>query len=166
MATPTNLPASFTSSVLTSSQMNNLRGAFRILQVVMGTTSTMVASASATLVDTGLSATITPQSSSSKILVAVNHAHCYKDTGNGFNCMTLTLVRAATTIQTFAVFSGFQGAAQTLYWNEGTLCLDSPATTSAVTYKTQFASQFGTSQVQVQSGSNVSSTIILMEVSA
>ena len=38
MATPTTLPAAFVSgAILTADQMNNLRGAFRVLQVVTST---------------------------------------------------------------------------------------------------------------------------------
>ena len=41
MATPTNLPASFVAgAILTAAQQNDLRGAFRVLQVVQGTTTT------------------------------------------------------------------------------------------------------------------------------
>ena len=75
MATPTTLPASFTAGqVLTASQMNNLRGAFRVLQVVSTTkTDTYTdSSASGTLTTvTGLSATITPSATTSKILIYV-----------------------------------------------------------------------------------------------
>ena len=70
MATPTNLPAAFTvGQVATAAQMNDLRGAFRILQVIQGTTSTRTSSSTTTYADTTLSASITPTSSSSKILV-------------------------------------------------------------------------------------------------
>lgn len=166
MATPTNLPASFTSSVLTSSQMNNLRGAFRILQVVTGSTSTAVSSSTTTLVDTGLSATITPQSSSSKILVYVAHPHCYKSTPNGFTSMNLALLRGATNIQSIGTVLGFTGTSLDLVFSTSTIYLDSPATTSATTYKTQFASAFGAASVHVQYASQGTSTIVLMEVSA
>jgi hypothetical protein len=43
--------------------------------------------------------------------------------------------------------------------------LDSPATTSAVTYKTTFRNNANDNQVQVQNNSNTS-VITLMEVSA
>ena len=165
MATPTNLPASFTSAVLTSSQMNNLRGAFRILQVVSATTTTVANSSSATLADTGLSATITPQSSSSKILVYVTHPQNLKSSDNGFNCFKMSLLRGATEIQTIATVLGFNAQAQELYFSTSSVCLDSPATTSATTYKTQFASRFGAAFVRVQADGSAS-TIVLMEVSA
>jgi len=165
MATPTNLPASFTSEVLTSAAMNNLRGAFRILQVVTGTTSTATDSSSATLADTGLTATITPQSSSSKILIYATHPQCFKSSGNSFNCLKMSLLRGATEIQTIATVLGFNGQLQESYFATSTAYLDSPATTSATTYKTQFASRFGAATVRVQADGSAS-TIVLMEVSA
>ncbi len=83
MATPTTLPAAFVSgAVLTADQMNNLRGAFRVLQVVSATTATAVTNNTNVQADTGLTATITPQSTSSKILVMVSQAGCEKTAGN------------------------------------------------------------------------------------
>jgi len=166
MATPTNLPASFTSAVLTSSQMNNLRGAFRILQVVTASTSTAASSSTTTLVDTGLTATITPQSSSSKILVYVAHPQCIKTTPNGFTCLKLSILRGATVIQDVVTVAGFTGTSLDNVFSVTGVHLDSPATTSATTYKTQFASAFGAASVSVQYGSAGTSTIVLMEVSA
>jgi hypothetical protein len=146
--------------------MNNLRGAFRILQVVTGTTSTLASSATATLADTGLTATITPQSSSSKILVFVNHPQCHKTNANGFNCLVLAIVRGSTNIQTVTSVGGFTGAAGDSVFGVSGAVLDSPATTSATTYKTQFASAFATATLNVQFGSAGTSSIVLMEVSA
>lgn len=166
MATPTNLPASFTSAVLTSTQMNNLRGAFRILQVVTGSTSTEVVSASTTHIDTGLTATITPQSSSSKVLVYVAHPQCIKSDANVFNCMNMRLLRGGTVIQTIGTVVGFTNTLSSNIFGITGIHLDSPATTSATTYKTQFCSQFGNSNVATQFGSAGTSTIVLMEVSA
>jgi hypothetical protein len=167
MATPTNLPATQTSgNVLTAAWLNDLRGAFRILQVVSASTSTAVTSSTTTLVDTGLSATITPQSSSSKILVYVAHPHCYKSTPNGFTSMNMALLRGSTNIQSIGTVLGFTGTSLDLVFSTNTVCLDSPATTSATTYKTQFASAFGAASVHVQYASQGTSTIVLMEVSA
>jgi len=166
MATPTNLPASFTSAVLTSTQMNNLRGAFRILQVVSASTSTEVNSASATHVDTGLTATITPQSSSSKVLVYVAHPQCLKSDANSFNCINMRLLRGSTVIQTIGTVVGFTASNSSNIFGITGIHLDSPATTSATTYKTQFCSQFGAATVTTQFGNAGTSTIVLMEVSA
>jgi len=100
MATPTNLPATFvTGNVLTAAQQNALRGAFRVLQVVsFSSTGGATGSSSATFVDTGVSASITPQSTSSKILIMVNHsAYSFGAGTTG----TIVLLRNSTTLQTF-----------------------------------------------------------------
>jgi hypothetical protein len=166
MATPTNLPASFTTgAVLTAAQMNDLRGAFRILQVVTGETTTETSTSSTTHVDTTLTATITPQSSSSKILVYVSHPNCFKGNGNTLNSINFRLVRGSTNIYTFNSFLGFTGSASEMYFSANAIHLDSPATTSATTYKTTFANEVAASQVKVQQ-INIGSRILLMEVSA
>ena len=174
MATPTNLPASFSvGAVLTADQMNDLRGAFRVLQVVQGVTSTVATSSSATFADTGLTATITPQSNTSKILVFVSQAGCSKSAASVFNALAFRLMRGATSIQSFSVFAGYNGAVAAEYLNVGsqsTIFLDSPATTSATTYKTQFANANGNiASVTVQdnlAGVVNQSTITLLEISA
>jgi len=166
MATPTTLPASFTSEILTSSAMNNLRGAFRILQVVQGSTSTPTSSSTTTYVDTTLTATITPQSSSSKILVLVNQVGGDKSGANANNAINLRLVRGATQIALIAHSAGYTGTALNLRIAAMSTCyLDSPATTSATTYKTQFFSNSNAASASVQIGGDLS-TMILLEVSA
>jgi hypothetical protein len=166
MATPTTLPATFTAGqVLTAAQMNDLRGAFRILQVVSATTTTQVISSSTTYADTGLTATITPSDASSKILVAVSHPGNYKSPVNANNAIAMRLVRGSTTIAQMSVYAGYTAIADTLYFSISHVYLDSPATTSATTYKTTFANNSATSDVRVQSDSTQSS-IILLEVSA
>jgi hypothetical protein len=165
MATPTTLPAAFTSgAVLTSTQMNNLRGAFRILQIVSGTTATQVSSSTLTYVDTTLSATITPQSNTSQILVYVNHPNCYRSATGVYNSLSLRLYRGATLLQTQTLL-GENGAAVYNIFSTQMVQLDSPSSTSALTYKTQFANGSATAEVRVQTNSNPSQ-IILMEISA
>lgn len=167
MATPTNLPAvEVANTTLPASWLNDLRGAFRILQVVTASTSTAASSSTATLVDTGLSATITPQSTSSKILVYVAHPQCHKSPPNGFTCLSMAILRGATNIQQVVTVAGFTGTSLDNVFGVTGIHLDSPNTTSATTYKTQFASAFGAASVTVQYGSAGTSTIVLMEVSA
>jgi len=166
MATPTNLPASFTAgAVLTATQQNALRGAFRILQVVQGTTSTITSSSTTAYADTTLTATITPQSTTSKILVMVAHGSVFRSNGNVLNSMNLRLLRGATVISTFGGGIGYTGTALDLTGSCSTVYLDSPATTSATTYKTQFANNVAAASVQVQASASLS-TITLLEVSA
>lgn len=161
MATPTNLPGSFSvGQTLTSAQMNSLRGAFRVLQVVYGVTTTAVGASSSTYIDTGLSASITPQSTSSKILVIVNHSTYTLTAGTTGG---IQLFRNSTSLQTFLDVGYNPGGNLVSTW--ATSCLDSPATTSALTYKTQQNRGLGAGYFYTQVNSNPG-TIVLMEVSA
>ena len=111
-----------------------------ILQVVNGAYNTATSNSTTTYVDTGLTATITPTSATSKILVVVHQADPYKSVGDANSAVNIRLVRNSTTIETFGLGNCYTG---TSLQNNGTTIstsvLDSPATTSATTYTTQFA---------------------------
>ena len=142
-------------------------GGGKVLQVVQGTTATETTSTSSTFADTTLTATITPTSATSKILVLIAQNGCEKTTGNADNCIGLKLVRGATDIHTFSRFGMVTNTALRLIANFSTNYLDSPATTSATTYKTQFNNETGgASSIKVQSQGSQTSTIILMEIGA
>lgn len=141
-------------------------GGGKVLQVVFATYSTAVVSSSSTFADTGLTATITPSSASSKVLVIFSTNGVSKSAAASNLALSVRLVRGATTLQT-PIGSG-------LYTNttlelRGTSVsgthLDSPATTSATTYKTTFASGNNNSQVRVQED-NCTSSITLLEIGA
>jgi hypothetical protein len=167
MATPTNLPSAFTdNTTLPAATLNNLRGAFRVLQVVNATYSVATQNTSNVYADTGLTITITPQSTTSKILILVSHNGCYKQQGNASNSLLLRLMRGATNIAQLANAGGFTNT--DVRNDHGSICgfiLDSPATLSATTYKTQFANGVNATGVYVQEGAETSS-IIAMEISA
>jgi len=168
MATPTTLPAAFTvGQVLASTAMNDLRGAFRVLQVVYGSTSTApTVNATITYQDTNLTATITPSSTSSKVLVIVNQTGLYKTAGSAANGVNLKLLRGSTDLGLLAAGAGYNNLAQeNIQTSVGACVLDSPSTTSATIYKTQFANQTAAAAVGVQTLSTLS-TMILMEISA
>jgi hypothetical protein len=164
MATPTNLPADFVpGAILTAAQMDDLRGAFRILQVVSGSTTTAVTNSTNTFTDTGLTATITPQATSNRILVIIAQ-QVFKNNANSENRVSVRTMRDATQIATSGGLLLYTALAS---FNQATysLCLlDNPATTSAITYKTQAMNPNNTAQMQTQPDSS-NSTMILMEVS-
>jgi len=182
MATPTSLPATFVAgNVLTAAQMNDLRGAFRVLQVVSTTkTDTFSASTSNTFSDvTGLSVTITPSSTSSKILVIAQVHGSTTSTGMG----TAVLLRDSTEIDLGAAASNRVRASCSIDTNgtaselrqSGLNYLDSPATTSAVVYKIGINSgdTGGTAYINRSSDDTddiyhprVASTITALEISA
>jgi hypothetical protein len=142
MATPTTLPASFTAGqVLTAAQMNNLRGAFRVLQVVEANKLDVFSTSSSSYVDvTGWTATITPSATTSKILVVYSATTSVSAaTYTGFQ-----IVRGSTAIGN-GTASGSKVAANKAYYDAAGAggesiygsFLDSPSTTSATTYKMQ-----------------------------
>jgi hypothetical protein len=140
-------------------------GGGKVLQVVYGSTTTQTSNSTSTYADTTLSATITPSSASSKVLVLVSQNGVSKDIGN--TGVQLKLLRGATTILTFAGTVCFTNT--TTRNDAAASCgyLDAPATTSATTYKTQFASRSNVAAVQVQvAGGDDTSTMLLLEIGA
>ena len=138
-----------------------------VLQVVQANTSTQVSSSSATFVDTGLTATITPTSATSKILVLVSQNGLKKSSTVSSNCIDINLVRGATNLLSPAVGAILETSTTVDNSGAGSInYLDSPATTSATTYKTQFASRNGGASVQVQYANISNSNITLLEISA
>jgi hypothetical protein len=144
----------------------------KVLQVIHASYNSTVASSTTTFADTGLSATITPSATSSKVLVIITQNGCDKD--NTVNqSLRLKLFRGATELTWITDNLGKVGSS-TAEWNQGftlaTTWLDSPSSTSALTYKTQFSRAAGSGSVYVQNynttgGSSVS-TITLMEIGA
>jgi hypothetical protein len=133
-----------------------------VLQVVNAKTSTGVTNTSAaTYVDTGLTATITPSSATSKILVLVSQNGINSDTGaRGVNVF---LQKNGSTISNMAFFFGY-GLSQFVSGASSSY-LDSPATTSALIYKTVFKVGTGSATAYVQDNA-CESTITLMEIAA
>jgi len=136
-----------------------------VLQVVQSTYSTQVVNATDQYVDTGLSATITPTSTSSKVLVMVNQTGCYKSAGNSGNGIYLLLVKGNNvTLSLFAYFGLYTATTLQNRGNFSCTYLDSPNTTSATTYKTRFLNGQNAAEVGVQVGSVTDSTMTLVEI--
>ena len=149
-----------------SGTIDRLNRAGNVLQVVQAIYSTLSSSSSSTYADTGLTASITPTSASSKILVLVNQAGCGKETNN--TNLNLKLVRNSTDLIEFEKIGGYTATTAANYFGSCSACyLDSPATTSSTTYKTQFSSRSNNAVVSLQSaftGGTSISTITLMEI--
>jgi hypothetical protein len=142
-------------------------GGGKVLQVVYGSYATEVSSSSTTFADTGLSASITPSSTSSKVLVLISQQGVYKDNGNSGNGVKLRLLRGATAIlDPISTITPWSGTTLELGISVSSSYLDSPSTTSSTTYKTQFARRAPGGTVKVQFDSAETSTIILMEIGA
>ena len=145
-------------------------GGGKVLQVVSGTYSTSTTTTSTTLVDTGLSLAITPTLNTSKVLVLVSqNMSVYQfpvtQVGYGMGVLRGSTVLNATvnneTIYSTTSYSGNTQFSSTWAYHY----LDSPATTSATTYKTQMMSRSSSTTVAAQNNSTMS-TIILLEIGA
>jgi hypothetical protein len=134
-----------------------------VLQVVNATGGGATSTSSTNYVDTTLSATITPKFATSKILVMINHGASGADAATN-NGITWNLLRGSTSL--FSDNGFFAHPTISFLYAQGwtTSYLDSPATTSATTYKTQVKSVAGTGITIDQAGSTAK--ITLMEIAA
>lgn len=154
----------------------------KILQVVQTTKTDVDSMTGTTFDDLGLSVTITPSSSSSKVLIFV-----YASIGSLASYdMKLRLLRGTTPIS-IGDAAGNRARASTslsFSWSTGSYAagnaainfLDSPATTSATTYKLQAASYNTSVVIAINRGPNdtdlaeyegrTASSMIAMEVAA
>jgi hypothetical protein len=140
-----------------------------VLQVVQATSTTPTAVTSTSFTDSGLSGSITPTSASSKILVLITQPIYVARTSAAAWTGTVQIVRNSTAIWVPTNFSlGLVLGASNVNATTRTYMtlnyLDSPGTTSSVTYKTQVkADSSGTVTTQPDSSP---SQIILMEIAA
>jgi hypothetical protein len=137
----------------------------KVLQVVQVTTSTQVINATTTYADTGLTASITPSSASSKVLVMVSQMGLLRSAGGSTIALKLKLLRGATDIAQLAYYGLYTATTLQQSGSMTYAYLDSPATTSSTTYKTRFANDDNVASVRVQQDNELS-TIILMEIGA
>jgi hypothetical protein len=140
-------------------------GGGKVKQVVFNTYSTVVNNATNTFTDTGLNATITPTASNSKILVLITHNGCRVSTSSVF--WAGKLLRNGAEIQLIGDTLLENGSGEA----RGSIAanfLDSPATTSTLTYKTTFCSRSnsGTVSAQYNEYTGNTSTMTLIEIGA
>jgi hypothetical protein len=140
-------------------------GGGKVLQVVSTTYSTSTTIASTSLTDTGLTLNITPTSATSKVLVLVDLAIQSERSGNGFNTYG-AILRGATNIYDLAV-QELNASGGSLFNRTPMIYLDSPATTSATTYKVQIrCATTANSQASFAQYTGRPSSITLMEIGA
>jgi hypothetical protein len=171
--TPARLAVGTNGQVLTadSTAATGLKwaNAGKVLQVVQGTYATDTTTTSTSFGDTGLTQAITPLLNTSQVLVMItipyfSFASSVTSVGGKFK-----ILRGATELGNYsAANTVFMAAPSGSLEIDGTWAitfLDSPATTSATTYKVQFASKTAGTTLGV-SPSTVTSTITLMEIGA
>jgi len=131
----------------------------KVLQVVQANTGTSVTH-STSYADTGLTASITPSSTSNKVLVIIEQACFAGGDGGG----AIKLMRDSTGIYTPAQNYAFYGDGSSLDLrnNHCYSFLDSPSSTSSLTYKTQGIA-YNSTAFKTQNGA-FKSFITLMEV--
>ncbi len=141
-------------------------GGGKVLQVVFGTTSTGVSvTSNTTFSDTGLTATITPSATSSKILIMTSQ-DLFKEAQTN-SAINYRLLRGGTAIVDYPNAGVlFQDSAIRLGVLQSIVYLDSPNTTSATTYKAQFKNYLAGGLAVAQADSNRPSNIVLMEIGA
>lgn len=135
-----------------------------VIQTVNATYSTQTSTTSSSFVDTGLTATITPQFANSKILIIASQNGLQKSSAD--IRVQLQLVRNGSNIVYFESEIMFTGGAASQNASSSLNYLDSPATTSAVTYKTQIRIGAGSGTIYWNTIASVvcTSTITLMEI--
>jgi hypothetical protein len=176
--TPARLAVGTNGQVLTadSSEATGMKwaavSAGKVLQVVSATTTTATTVTGTTLTDTNITASITPSSTSSRILVLVAATVQMYSSGSVNQIgMGMNLLRGSTVVfddnangEGWYITTSYTGYHQ-LSGLQTITHLDSPATTSATTYKIQIKASTGSGTAKTSDNSRTSS-IILMEIGA
>lgn len=133
-----------------------------VIQVVQGTSNSASATTSTSFTATNLTASITPSSASSKILVTI-HGTSYADSGNVQPI--ITIYRDSTNLGESA--RGFNqywpggASGQAMQVVQAAQYLDSPGTTDSLTYTAYHRVNSGTASFGFDTGTQV---ITLMEI--
>jgi len=131
-----------------------------VLQVLIVEDSSQMAVATTTYTDTNLSLSITPSSTSSKILAMWNVQGNLSAASAGWGTR---LVRGSTNVFTSASqYSNYVGSYTSQRHSADYKHLDSPNTTSAITYKVQ-VSTFNAANVDFNDANN-QTQLVLMEI--
>jgi hypothetical protein len=142
MATPTPLPSSFVAAqVLTAAEMNDLRGAFRVLQVKEAQVETNQTFTSTSFIDlTNATVTITPSDINNKILL-IGGVEAGVASATGFLMQFVRDITALFEPRTTSYTAGITLGTNLVF-------IDSPNTIAATTYK-----------IQVRTTGSVSTTV-------
>ena len=142
-------------------------GGGKVLQVVSATSSTETTVSTGNYADSGLSATITPTSATSKILVLVDQlTSLFRASSTGASAFT-QIVRTSTAIYDSQAARFIDSGATDVdfAYRVNMVYLDSPSTTSSTTYKTQIKGGSSTTTVKAQYDNKICS-ITLLEIGA
>ena len=149
----------FVNKIQEETPNNGVAIAGHVIQTVNGSITNETQSTTSNLVDTGLQLSITPKFNTSKIFISVSNMGIAYNT----NYVRHKLLRGSTVICAAFAYNNNN------YWmpvNFAMTFLDSPATTSSITYKTQFgASNNGDIRYNYSGdGTGSNASITLMEI--
>ena len=113
-------------------------GVGKVLQVLQSTVSGTISTTSTSNVSSGLTQSITPSSASNKILLMVSGGKAYAASGG---TVLVTAYRNGSSLGNAATSAPIEGAANGA--NHSLIYLDSPSSTSAVTYTIYYRSRTG-----------------------
>jgi hypothetical protein len=135
-------------------------GGGKVLQVVSGTHATQVTNSTNTFADTSLTASITPSAATSKVLVLI--AQSVQQDNDATGEITMKMLRGATQLGTDQplLYTGTNIFKSAFF---SACYLDSPSSTSALTYKTQIKATAGNGRCNIGGGT---SQITLLEIGA
>ena len=134
----------------------------KVLQVIHGTDETLRETTSTSFATLTLNASITPSATSSKILLLYHAQISNTDSESQTSYAQCRVLRDSTTVSESTRLNGYLYLAHDM-WNMSVL--DSPSSTSALTYKVQIMS--GSSNVHFSCPHNVNECgITLMEILA
>jgi len=138
-----------------------------VIQVVSAVmTGGIFSTSSGSFVDVGFSATITPTSNTSRILILFNSGGITRP-AVASECVRLRIVRGASTV----VYGGDNlifstSATQFQDFPSSYQCVDSPATTSSTTYKIQMETRLNNSCSMNGGATNNPATLQLLEIAS
>mgnify|MGYP003655829298 FL=1 len=160
------LPIANGGTAITSGFVNGVANPGKIGQVFQVTNTTQYSSTSVTYIDMGLSQAITPVATSSKILIMAGLSWY----SSGVQTLGFKMFKDASELVEF-YYGSYAGSVSDWMGSRVIYHLDSPSTTSATTYKMQFArvQGAGTSYSPYRdsnSGANEGTYMIVMEVLA
>ena len=152
-------------TIALQNQLSGMTGASmptgNVLQIVNGTYSTQVTSTSTTFANTNLNASITPLATSSKILILVTQPLAVWDGASNATSVQFKLFRDSTSIRHITAIGQRYPATHFTHTWMTTEYLDSPSSTSSITYKTQYKTYTSGAQVaSCYAGATASITLI------
>jgi len=152
-----------TTTITGATGIDNIKAATgAVLQVVQGVLTQSgggTVTSSNSYVTTGITATITPTSTSSKILITISSNYDSEAAGRQ---PAWTIYRNSTSLSSAAGFGNGYSAGSRLITSFLINFLDTPTTTSATTY-TLYGKTFDTSAVEFNT-QGITSTIVLQEI--